>query len=181
METNPNNTHAGLGERLGCSSIKISLPSEITTERCFIGLYCDFILAYQARARAMFKDNTITIPLGIMTSDDTHNNTVALLQANNNFGMAPGQLTVFKQEKVPAMLDNEARFAVEDNDPFMISTKPHGHGDVHMLLFRHPSKLVETWNKQGKKWVAFFQVSAAAAARQKFFPAVFRERGSKLA
>ena len=35
-----------------------------------------------------------------MTSDDTHAKTVALLQTHENFGAAPGQITIVKQEKV---------------------------------------------------------------------------------
>jgi len=36
-------------------------------------------------------------------------------------------------------------------------TKPHGHGDVHALL--HASGLAKKWQKEGFKWVCFFQVS----------------------
>ena len=40
------------------------------------------------------------IPLAIMTSDDTHQMTVDLLEANRYFGMAEGQVTIMKQNKV---------------------------------------------------------------------------------
>lgn len=33
-----------------------------------------------------------------------------------------------------ACADNDARLALLDKDPFQVQTKPHGHGDVHMLL-----------------------------------------------
>ena len=69
-----------------------------------------------------------------MTSGDTHERTVKLLQDNDNFGMAEGQVTLVKQEKVPALIDAEARFALSADDPFTVETKPHGHGDVHTLL-----------------------------------------------
>ena len=52
------------------------------------------------------------------------------------------------------MLDNSAHFALL-KDQLLIDTKPHGHGDVHTLLYQH--KLIENWHKQGKKWVIFFQ------------------------
>jgi UDP-sugar pyrophosphorylase len=38
-----------------------------------------------------------------------------------------------------------------------VQTKPHGHGDVHALL--HSSGLAKQWQKDGFKWVCFFQVS----------------------
>lgn len=51
------------------------------------------------------------------------------------------------------MIDNEARFA-QLKDSLIIDTKPHGHGDVHTLLYMYG--LVDKWNKLGKKWVVFF-------------------------
>lgn len=42
-------------------------------------------------------------------------------------------MTILKQENVPAMIDNTAKLAI-DEDGF-VSTKPHGHGDIHNLLF----------------------------------------------
>ena len=34
------------------------------------------------------------------------------------------------------MTDNSARFALS-KDKLLIDTKPHGHGDVHTLLYQH--------------------------------------------
>ena len=62
----------------------------------------------------------------IMTSDDTHAKTVELLEMHRKFGAAEGQISIVKQEKVPALSDNDAHFAMDN--PFQISTKPHGHG-----------------------------------------------------
>ena len=42
----------------------------------------------------------VTIPLAIMTSDDTHSLTVQLLKDHDNFGMAEGQISIMKQNKV---------------------------------------------------------------------------------
>ena len=53
------------------------------------------ILALQARAAP-----DVQLPLAIMTSGDTHARTEALLAEHANFGMAPGQITLLKQEKV---------------------------------------------------------------------------------
>jgi UDP-sugar pyrophosphorylase len=145
----------GLGERLGYDGIKVELPAEITTETCYLDLYCQHILALQARARVQSGDDSITLPLAIMTSGDTDTQTRALLEAHSNFGMAEGQLTVVMQELVPALLDNAAHMATSEDDPFLIETKPHGHGDVHLLL--HQSGLASKWAASGVKWVLFFQ------------------------
>ena len=138
----------GLGERLGYNGIKLELPSEVTTSTCYLDLYCQSILAMQRRVLT-----SKPIPLAIMTSGDTHDKTVELLRANNNFGMAEGQIVLMKQEKVPALVDNDAKFALDD--PYTVSTKPHGHGDVHMLL--HSTGLAHKWHDEGRRWVVFFQ------------------------
>ncbi|KAI5068323.1 hypothetical protein GOP47_0016668 [Adiantum capillus-veneris] len=147
----------GLGERLGYNGIKIALSSESTTGRCFLHLYIKSILALQ---RASIEGNegaknTCRIPLVIMTSEDTHAKTQQLLIENNYFGMLSYQVVLLKQEKVACFQDNEARLALDPSDKYIIQTKPHGHGDVHTLLFQ--SGLLSIWEKKGIEWVLFFQ------------------------
>ncbi|PRW45148.1 UDP-sugar pyrophosphorylase 1 [Chlorella sorokiniana] len=138
----------GLGERLGYSGIKVALPVESASGMCFLELYVKSILALGAKAGR-------ALPLAIMTSDDTHQRTVDLLEKHSYWGAAPGQITLIKQEKVACLADNDARLALLPNDPFQVQTKPHGHGDVHMLL--HSSGLADKWLADGFKWVCFFQ------------------------
>ena len=106
----------GLGERLGYNGIKVALPVESSTERCFLQLYCEAILSLQKASKSEHP-----IPLAIMTSGDTHERTEALLADNAQFGMAPGQVVLVKQELVPALVDNDAHIAVDkvlDAAPF---------------------------------------------------------------
>ena len=42
------------------------------------------------------------------------------LKQNSNFGMAEGQITIIKQEKVPALIDNDGRFALEEDYPYEV-------------------------------------------------------------
>jgi len=137
----------GLGERLGYNGIKVGLPTEISGGLCYLGSYIRSILAMQAKAGGA------QLPLAIMTSDDTDAQTRDLLAANANFGMAEGQITVLKQELVPAMSDNDAKFAMKD--PYSVCMKPHGHGDVHVLM--NSSGLAAKWAESGVKWILFFQ------------------------
>lgn len=146
----------GLGERLGYSGIKLQLPTDLATGTQYIELYCKQILALQAR-----YGKGATLPLAIMVSDDTAKKTQALLEEHGNFGLAPGQVTLMKQEKVPALMDNEARIALEDDDPYCVQAKPHGHGDVHSLL--HSTGTAARWLSEGRKWVFFFQDTNALA------------------
>jgi UDP-sugar pyrophosphorylase len=141
----------GLGERLGYSGVKVALPTESATGTCYLQLYAESILALQARA----GDGAQPLPLAIMTSGDTHERTLALLEAHGYYGLTPGQVTLMKQEKVPCLADNEARMALDAKDAFCLQTKPHGHGDVHALL--HSTGLAKAWHARGLKWVVFFQ------------------------
>jgi UDP-sugar pyrophosphorylase len=150
----------GLGERLGYHGIKVALPVETATGTCYLGKYCQHILALQARCNAAASGASsapsVQLPLCVMTSGDTHDKTVSLLTENDYFGMADGQITLVRQELVPALMDNDGRFAISDSDPYLVQTKPHGHGDVHMLL--HMKGVVSRWAEQeGRKWIVFFQ------------------------
>lgn len=145
----------GLGERLGYSDIKIGIETDLLTKRKFIRIYADYLLAYETRLRKKFSlADDWFIPLCIMTSGDTHDKTVALLEANNNFGLKKEQIQIVKQEKCPALLDNDCHLALKD-DKLLLETKPHGHGDVHTLLYQHG--VIERWASMNKKWLVLFQ------------------------
>ena len=64
----------------------------------WLQLYIENILALQAKSAARGRD--VRLPLAIMTSDDTHARTAALLEAHSHFGADPAQIHLLKQEKV---------------------------------------------------------------------------------
>jgi len=53
---------------------------------------------------------------------------------------------------VPALIDNSAKIAVSQ-ETGRILTKPHGHGDIHNLLF--DSGVAAKWRDMGKQWMMF--------------------------
>ncbi|MFS7998931.1 putative nucleotidyltransferase [Helianthus anomalus] len=129
---------------------------ETTTGTCFLQHYIESILSL---SEASFKqapgECRKDVPLVIMTSDDTHERTLQLLEAHNYFGMKPTQVKLLKQEKVACLADNDAGLALDPNNKYRIQTKPHGHGDVHALLYS--SGLLKEWKDTGLRWVVFFQ------------------------
>jgi UDP-sugar pyrophosphorylase len=143
----------GLGERLGYHGIKLELPTELATETCYLNYYINYILSIQKKYA---KEGT-KLPLCIMVSNDTRGGTEKLLKENNNFGMDDDQIAIVQQGAgVPALLDNNAKFAMDEKTQ-LILTKPHGHGDIHELLYM--SGVAKTWaNEKGINWVCFFQV-----------------------
>ena len=145
----------GLGERLGYPDIKIGIETDLITLRKYIEIYIDYIKAFEDRIKRKEKmEENWHIPLCIMTSDDTHNKTVALLEKNKNFGLKENQISIVKQDKCPAIIDNECHLALA-KDKLLIETKPHGHGDIHYLLYK--SGKVKNWISQGKKYLVLFQ------------------------
>eukprot|EP00659_Diplonema_papillatum_P012551 gene12551-19432_t len=135
----------GLGERLGYNGIKLQLPVETTTNICYLQFYVEYLNALGGSDRI--------IPLAIMTSGDTHDKTVALLEAHNYFGRARDSITLMRQGKVPSLCDNSGRFVKESK--YSLETKPHGHGDVHQLM--HSTGVAKRWASSGVEWVVFIQ------------------------
>ena len=115
----------------------------------------NYIKAMQYLARLKTGRNDILTPLVIMTSGDTDPLTRQLLKDNDNFGMDDDMITIVVQHKVAALKDGNAGLALDVDDRWSVQTKPHGHGDVHHLLYREG--LVDRWEKEGRTHVIFFQ------------------------
>lgn len=145
----------GLGERLGYSGIKLSLETNLCTDECYLEIYIRYIQAMEYLAKENTGRDDIRIPLAIMTSGDTNEKTKELLKQNNYFGRDPDLVTIVMQEKVPALKDGNAGLALKDDDRWTVQTKPHGHGDVHHLLYR--DGIVDKWEKEGRTHVIFLQ------------------------
>ena len=136
----------GLGERLGYHGIKLDIPVEVTETTSYLAHYASLIKAASSRlGRA--------IPLIIMTSRDTDEGTRATLAANKNFGLAEGQITILRQELVPALSDMKASLALEKKYELLL--KPHGHGDIHTLL--HTSGTAKKLAQSGVRYLLFIQ------------------------
>ena len=151
----------GLGERLGYNGIKIGLQNELVTLRTYIEVYTDYIKAFEDRIKKSEEmPSDWFIPFCIMTSGDTHDKTVALLKSHSNFGLKPNQVTLLKQNKLPAIIDNECHLALKQ-DKFLLETKPHGHGDIHYLIYQ--SGKAKQWLKKGKKYMVQFMDTNALA------------------
>mmetsp|Transcript_22501 Transcript_22501/g.31562 ORF Transcript_22501/g.31562 Transcript_22501/m.31562 type:complete len:709 (-) Transcript_22501:250-2376(-) len=145
----------GLGERLGYSGIKLSLETNLCTHKSYLEVYVKYIQAMERLAELKTGRTGVKIPLVIMTSGDTDPMTRELLKEHNNFGMDDGQIQIVMQDKVAALKDGSAGLALDDDDRWEVQTKPHGHGDVHHLLYREG--FVDKWEEEGKKHVIFLQ------------------------
>lgn len=136
----------GLGERLGFSGIKLDIPVEVTTGTTYLAHYADVLKALSRRCGK-------AVPLVIMTSLDTHDATVAALDANDHFGLPRDAVSIVRQELVPALSDVDAHLALQE--PCRLQLKPHGHGDIHMLL--HSSGQARDLADRGVEYLLFIQ------------------------
>lgn len=144
----------GLGERLSFDGIKIGIELSMASNITFIQLYISYIKEYQRRLKNEFGED-VTIPLIIMTSDDTDIATRDILEENQNFGLKENQIYIVKQLKVPALMNSDAVIALDPNDKYSILTKPHGHGDIHTLLYS--SGMLSSMRENGVKYLIFIQ------------------------
>lgn len=123
-----------------------------SAETRYIHYYIEYILAAQKKYAPVGRE----LPLCIMTSGDTHEQTVTILKFNKYFGMKESQVTIVQQgQGVPALTDNEANLCLVDGEDSCLLTKPHGHGDIHSLLHKHG--VARKWKEQGIKWCCLFQ------------------------
>jgi UDP-sugar pyrophosphorylase len=138
----------GLGERLGYDGIKLDIPVEVTEGTTYLQHYASCIRAMEAR-----MTNKRAMPFIIMTSEDTHAATLATLEKHDWFGLQREQVHILKQELVPAIANNDGQLALEER--YQLVLKPHGHGDIHMLL--HTSGLAAKLHADCIEHLVFIQ------------------------
>ena len=136
----------GLGERLGYHGIKLDIPVEVTTGTTYLAHFASVILAASRRLGRK-------IPLVIMTSRETNEGTRATLSSNRNFGLDADQVVILCQELVPALSDVDGHLALDGK--YELVLKPHGHGDIHMLL--HTSGTAKKLAASGVRYLLFIQ------------------------
>lgn len=88
------------------------------------------------------------IYLYLMTSNKTHDKTVAFFEKNNYWGMKKENVRFFKQADFPAT-DFHHNFLLEDDSEFLLI--PVGNGDLFRAMDEH--KIVEDMEKKGIKYI----------------------------
>jgi UDP-sugar pyrophosphorylase len=138
----------GLGERLGYNGIKLDIAVEVLECTSYLKHYATCLLAMEARMKQPHP-----VPFIIMVSQDTGPKTLESLKTNHYFGLKKEQVHILQQELVPAIADNHGSLALEKK--YELILKPHGHGDIHMLL--HTSGLAARLEKEGIEHLLFIQ------------------------
>ncbi|MFA5431096.1 MAG: UTP--glucose-1-phosphate uridylyltransferase, partial [Candidatus Omnitrophota bacterium] len=155
----------GLGERLGYPGIKVGIPVSLVTMDTYLDWFLRNTVALQEKANRLKKEN-YRIPFVIMTSPDTDSSTKAMLEERGfeleeekdygQYSLYIGSdidVTIVRQGAVPAVKDVEGNFCLKNR--YELKAKPHGHGDVHMLLAHYG--LVHKWVEDGRTHTVFIQ------------------------
>ncbi len=139
-------TAGGQGSRLGFDHPKGMFPIGPVSN---VTLFQIFIEKVMARAKQFGS----TIPIYIMTSPPTHEETIEFLEAENYFGMKPNDVKVFCQGTMPAV-DHDGKLLLSEIGEIFVS--PDGHGGA--LLALEKSGALDDMQVRGVEHVFYGQI-----------------------
>ncbi len=118
----------GQGTRLGFPHPKGMFDLRLPSGRTLFQIFTDRLLA-------VGKKYGVRVPLYLMTSPATHDETVSYFSANNNLGLNADDLVIFCQGTMPAVDAETEKLLLESKDSLALS--PDGHGGMLAAFFKH--------------------------------------------
>jgi len=137
----------GQGTRLGFDHPKGLYPIGPLSGKTLFQLHVEKIVAAGRRYG-------VRIPLYLMTSPATHEETVAFFAAHDRFGLPEDDLVIFCQGTMPAV-DAQTGHVLLEN-PGQIATSPDGHGGMLAALVQ--SGALADVQRRGIRHLFYFQV-----------------------
>ncbi len=137
----------GQGTRLGFPQPKGMFPIGPVSGASLFQILCEKVVALSRRHR-------VRLPLYLMTSPATHEETVAYLAARDRFGLAEEDLHIFCQGTMPAVDEATGRVLLEA--PGRVARSPDGHGGMLAALVR--GGLLEAMRSRGIEQLFYLQV-----------------------
>ena len=142
----------GQGTRLGFDKPKGMFPIGPVSQRSLFQIFCEQLLARGRRAGAV-------IPYFVMTSDATHDDTVAFFQEHHFFGLKPHDVYFFRQGKLPAVDEQTGQILLADKHEIALS--PDGHGGMVKAL--RTAGLLDEMRDRGIETLYYHQVDNPTA------------------
>ena len=136
----------GQGSRLGFDHPKGLYPIGPISENSLFQIFIEKVIA---RARQFGS----TIPLYIMTSPPTHDETIEYLSKEKFFGFSPDDVMIFSQGVMPAV-DTDGKLLLEEKGKIFVS--PDGHGGA--LLALEKSGALADMKKRGVEHAFYGQI-----------------------
>lgn len=137
----------GQGTRLGFDHPKGMYPLGPVSQAFLFQILFEKLLA-------VGKRYGVRIPLFLMTSPATHDETIAFLAEHNRFGLAEDDLVVFCQGTMPAVDERTGKLLLAG--PGELALSPDGHGG--MLAALAGSRAPQLIRDRGLKQLFYFQV-----------------------
>jgi len=140
-------TAGGQGSRLGFPLPKSLYPIGPLSSATLLQIHIEKVRATAARYG-------VAIPLYLMTSPATHDDTVRFLKENGNFGIADDDLVVFCQGTMPAVDIETGKLLLAEKDQLFRS--PDGHGGTVAAL--ETSGAIRHMQARGVEQLFYLQV-----------------------
>ena len=137
----------GQGSRLGFEHPKGMFAIGPVTRKSLFQIHAEKVLALSCRCCK-------PIPLLLMTSHATHDETVAFFEENAYFGLPRGEVSFFRQGTMPALDLATGRLLMES--PGRLFLSPDGHGGTLTALAK--SGLLADLARRGIRQVFYLQV-----------------------
>lgn len=140
-------TAGGQGSRLGFEKPKSLYPIGPISGASLLQIHIE-------KVRALAERYEVAVPLYLMTSPATHEETEKFLKENDNFGLADDDLFVFTQGTMPAVDEKTGELLLSDKHDLFLS--PDGHGGTVKALGE--SGAIEHMRKRGIRQLFYLQV-----------------------
>lgn len=137
----------GQGSRLGFDHPKGMYPIGPVSDATLLQIHLE-------KAIALANRHGKSVPVYLMTSPVTHDEQLAFLKANDNFGLAEDDLVVFCQGTMPAVDKATGKLLMAEKDALFLS--PDGHGGTVAALAK--SGAIDHMNRRGVKHLFYLQV-----------------------
>lgn len=137
----------GQGTRLGFDHPKGMFPIAPESERTLFQIHIE-------KLHAQAKAHRTTIPLYLMTSPATHEETIGFFEQHNRFGLPQNDLEVFCQGTMPAVDSKSGKLLLADKGHLALS--PDGHGGVVEALKKNG--LLADMQQRGIRHLFYMQV-----------------------
>jgi UDP-N-acetylglucosamine/UDP-N-acetylgalactosamine diphosphorylase len=137
----------GQGSRLGISFPKGKYPVGPVSSATLFQIHAEKVMAVRRRYGK-------PVPFLIMTSDATHDETVAFFEEHGYFGLPSDEVFFFRQGTMPALDMATGKLLMAA--PGELSLSPNGHGGTLRALA--DSGLLDQLQKRGIRQVFYFQV-----------------------
>ncbi|WP_297031260.1 UDPGP type 1 family protein [Thermogutta sp.] len=137
----------GQGTRLGFPHPKGMFPIGPVSGHSLFQIHIEKILARSRKAGR-------PIPLALMTSPATHQETVTYLESHRRFGLSADDLYIFCQGTMPSLDADTGKILLAAPDSLALS--PDGHGGMLAAVIR--SGTLQQLRDRGIEYIFYFQV-----------------------